>query len=284
MFTVLIVLLSLAASLAGALSYGHDRYRTVTTARVETVAIQDAGVYRYSLRTLVIGGIPWDFVRLIVGIPVLVASFVIYLLGSLRGTVVFIGSLASFLYQYLLWTFDWAYNAYFLVYVGAVALSLCTLGMVLAGMDLSRVRAEISECFPVVMATSFSFAVGGLLLFKCLGEIIPSIGTSAMPANSTGYYTMVDQALDLGLLVPLFILVGILLLKRDTLGYLLSASTLILAMTVGLSVVAGELMLGRSTGRVNTAGIAVFAFFLIAALGLLVKVLASVRSTGSLKP
>jgi hypothetical protein len=43
-------------------------------------------------------------------------------------------------------------------------------------------------------------------------------------------------------------------------------------------------MLGRSTGRVNTAGIAVFAFFLIAALGLLVKVLASVRSTGSLKP
>jgi hypothetical protein len=43
-FTVLIVLLSLAASLAGALSHGHDRYRTVTTARVETVAVQDAGV------------------------------------------------------------------------------------------------------------------------------------------------------------------------------------------------------------------------------------------------
>ena len=97
MFTVLIVLLSLAASLAGALSFGHDRYRTVTTARVETVALQDAGVYRYSLRTLVTAGTAWDFVRLFVGIPVLVASFVIYLRGSLRGTVVFIGSLASFL-------------------------------------------------------------------------------------------------------------------------------------------------------------------------------------------
>lgn len=276
MFTILIVLLSLAASLAGALSYGHDRYRTVTTARVETVKVHDAGVYRYSLQTLVIAGTPWDFVRLFVGIPVLVASFVIYLRGSLRGTVVFIGSLASFLYQYLLWTFDWAYNAYFLVYVGAFALSLCTLGMVLARLDLSRVRAEISERFPRVAATNFSFAVGGLLLFKCLGEIIPSIGASAMPASSTGYYTMVDQALDLGLLVPLFILVGILLLKQNTLGYLLSASTLILAMTVGLSVVAGELMLGLSTGHVNTAGIAVFALFLIAAFGLLVKMLASI--------
>ena len=276
-FTVLIVLLSLAASLAGALSYGHDRYRTVTTARVETVEVQDAGVYRYSLRTLVTAGTPWDFVRLFVGIPVLVASFVLYLRGSLRGTVVFIGSLASFLYQYLLWTFDWAYNAYFLVYVGVFALSLCTLGMVLAGIDLSRVRAKMSKRFPVVTAASFSFAVGVLLLFKCMGEIVPSIGTRAMPANATGYYTMVDQALDLGLLVPLFILVGILLLKRENLGYLLSASTLILAMTVGLSVVAGELMLGLSTGRMNTTGLGVFTLFLIAALALLVKVLASLR-------
>jgi hypothetical protein len=80
----------------------------------------------------------------------------------------------------------------------------------------------------------------------------------------------------------LFILVGILLLKRDTFGYLLSASTLILAMTVGLSAVAGELMLGLSTGRMNTAGLGVFTFFLIAALALLVKVLASVNRKSSL--
>jgi hypothetical protein len=242
LFTVLIVLLSLAASLAGALSYGHDRYRTVTTTRGETVEVQDAGAYQYSLRSLVTGGVPWDFVRLFVGIPVFVASFVLYLRGSLRGTVVFMG----FVYQYLLWTFDWAYNAYVLVYVGAFALSLCTLGLVVAEIDLPRVRAEMSERFPVVTVACFSFAVGGLLLFKCLGEIVPSIGSPAMPATATGYYTMVDQALDLGLLVPVFILVGILLLKRNTFGYVLSASTLILAMTVGLSVVARELMLGLS--------------------------------------
>jgi hypothetical protein len=48
-------------------------------------------------------------------------------------------------------------------------------------------------------------------------------------------------------------------------------------MTVGLSVVAGELMLGLSTGRMNTTGLGVFTLFLIAALALLVKVLASLR-------
>ena len=51
------------------------------------------------------------------GVPLLVVSFALYLRGSMRGTALFIGSLASFLYQYLLWTFDWAYNSLFLVYV-----------------------------------------------------------------------------------------------------------------------------------------------------------------------
>ena len=69
--------------------------------------VADAGIYRFSLRTLVTSGISWAIVSLLVGIPLVFVSFVFYLGGSLRGTTVFIGSLAGFLYQYLLWTFDW---------------------------------------------------------------------------------------------------------------------------------------------------------------------------------
>ena len=36
-----------------------------------------------------------------------------------------------------------------------------------------------------------------MLLLKCLGEILPSLGSNAMPAVATGYYTLVDQALDI---------------------------------------------------------------------------------------
>ena len=42
------------------------------------------------------------------------------------------------------------------------------------------------------------------------------------------YYTLVDQALDTSLQVPFCVLTGFLLLKRESLGYLLSASSLIL--------------------------------------------------------
>jgi hypothetical protein len=76
-----------------------------------------------------------------------------------------------------------------------------------------------------------------MLLVKCLGEILPSLGSSAMPAVATGYYTLVDQALDIGLMTPFCVVTGVLLLKRENLGYLLSASSLIVFLTVGLSVI-----------------------------------------------
>ena len=105
------------------------------------------------------------------GIPVLLASFDLYLRGSLRGIVILIGSLASFHYQYLLWTIDWAYNTLFLTHFVDFSLSLCTLTLVVSGIDRTQARARISERFLVATAESFSFALGGLLLFECLGEL-----------------------------------------------------------------------------------------------------------------
>ena len=84
------------------------------------------------------------------------------------------------------------------------------------------------------------------------------------------------------MLYKAFFLVGVLLLKRHTLGYLLSACTVILGMTVGLSVEAGERMLGLSTGRMNAGGIAVFAVFLSVALAPPARVPASMRDTSLL--
>jgi hypothetical protein len=191
---------------------------------------------------------------------------------------VFIGSLASFLYQYLLWTFGWTYNSLFLVYVVLFSLSLWTLILVLTRTDGAKVREAVGDRFPVRTTAGFSFALGGILLLKCLGEIVPGLGSGVMPAGMVGYYTLVDQALDIGLLTPFCAVVGVLLLRRESLGYLLSSSVLILILSVGLSVVAGEITLGLSIGRMNVVGIAVFSLFILAALCLLVAVLANVAS------
>jgi hypothetical protein len=140
MLTIFIMVLSFVASLAGALSYRNERYRTVTTARGEVVEVADGGAYRYSLRSLVTRGAPWDVVWLGIAIPVLASALVLHMRGSLRGTLLFVGILASFLHKYLLWTFDWAYNPLYLIYVAVFSLSLWTLVLVLRGIDREQVR------------------------------------------------------------------------------------------------------------------------------------------------
>ncbi len=65
------------------------------------------------------------------------------------------------------------------------------------------------------------------------------------------------------------VMTSILLLKRESLGYVLSTSALILSLTIGLSVITGEVMLGLSTGHLNVLGIAIFSVFAVGALALL---------------
>lgn len=274
--TIGILALSFAASLAGALSYRNQQYRTITTARGDVVEVADGGVYRYSLRSLVTGGAPWDVAWLGLAIPMLAVAFGLHRRGSVRGSLLFVGMLASFLYKYVLWAFDWAYNPLYLIYVALFSLSLWTLVLVLNGLDNAQIRAAIGRRFPVRTLATFSFAVGALLLLKCLSEIVPTVQSNTLPPAATGYYTLVDQGLDLGVLTPFCVMTGLLLVKRTILGYVLSTSALILSLTIGLSVITGEVMLGLSTGHMNVLGIMIFSLFVMGALALLGTALATI--------
>ena len=71
----------------------------------------------------------------------------LYLRGSLRGLLLFVGILGCFFYKYVLWTFDWAYNPLYLIYVVLFSGSLWTLVLVLRGIDGEQIRAAIGERF-----------------------------------------------------------------------------------------------------------------------------------------
>jgi hypothetical protein len=101
-----------------------------------------------------------------------------------------------------------------------------TLVLVLTTIGNEHIRTAIGERFPVKAVAVFSFAAAALLLLKCLGEILPTIPSNTLPSAATGYYTLVDQALDIGLLTPFCVVAGVLLLRREGFGYILSASPL----------------------------------------------------------
>jgi len=115
-------------------------------------------------------------------------------------------------------------------------------------------------------------------VFASLVAPLRGIRHGALPDSATGYYTLVDQGFDLGLLVPACMFAGVLVLRRHAIGLWLAPSLLVVALTIGISVVAGEAFLGLSTGIVNVAGLTVFSICLGVALVLLIISLRNIRA------
>jgi hypothetical protein len=79
--------------------------------------------------------------------------------------------------------------------------------------------------------------IGLIVLLLWLGRIVPSISSNSAPAGLESYTTLVVQAVDLSLIVPLLIAAGVLLLRRRPVGYLLSPILLLWATTFGLALI-----------------------------------------------
>jgi hypothetical protein len=79
------------------------------------------------------------------------------------------------------------------------------------------------------------FFAATFLLLAWLGRILPMIFTSQIPAleNVT---SMFIQVMDLGIIIPVCFLSGILLLRRSPWGYLLASISMMKFITLGLAV------------------------------------------------
>jgi len=180
------------------------------------------GLYKNDTRSGAVQEIGNDLVTLVLSVPLLLASAYYAAKGSLRGRLAWTGMLFYFLYTYAMMSYMTAYNQLFLVYVAIYSISLCSLGTSLLTLDVNKVK----ECFPqapVKATAAFMFAVSLLLLAMWLGDIIPPLMAGQAPARLETYTTLVIQAMDLGILAPLGIITGTLLLKRNAWGYTLAS-------------------------------------------------------------
>jgi len=65
------------------------------------------------------------------------------------------------------------------------------------------------------------------------------LSTGVLKKQFSGYFNLFDQFMDIGIIIPFVIFVGVFLLKRNVYGFPFSSVGLILFLNIGLSVVAG---------------------------------------------
>jgi len=181
--------------------------------------------------------------------------------------------LGFFLYTYTTMSFGAAYNPFFLVYVALFSLSLFAFILCMMAFDLETLPQHFSDRLPRRGIARLLFFAAAFLAFAWLGRIIPTITGDQIPTleNTT---TMFIQVMDLGLIVPLCVLGGLLLLRRSPWGYLLASVGLIKFLTMGIAVSLMALNMARIGVPISIVEVVVFPSIALANLvmtGLLLK-------------
>ena len=236
--------LALIAASAGLFDPTPGEAYAYTNHRGEEATIYGQGLYYYDTVSSAAQMQGNDLITLSVGLPLLIISTFLAFRGSLRGKLLLTGTLGFFLYTYMSMATLASYNAFFLIYVAIFTLSFYAFILCMMSFDLKTLPQSFSETLPHGWIATLMFLVSAFLLMAWIGRIVPPLlqGGTPLLENTT---TLVIQFMDLGLIVPLAFLGGVLLLRRDAWGYLLSSVMLTKGITLGLGVSAMGINMAR---------------------------------------
>lgn len=222
-----IALLSAIAAATGILSTEPKGPASVVSVRGETITLYGKGVYHHMSAEVAPQGIAQDYVTLFIGIPVLLISLVLYRKNSLRGKILLAGTLGYFLTTYLFFTMMAMYNQLFILWVLLLSLSFHAFYIAFKNIDETELSAKTKANHPVKFIGGFlifcSIAIGLLWL----SIVVPPALEGSIPKQAEHYTTLVVQALDLAVGLPAAFIAGVLLIRKKTFGFKLTAIYLV---------------------------------------------------------
>lgn len=234
--TWLIAALALVAAGIGLFYQDGGSSFSFTTLHGQSVQIYGQGLYRYDIPITAVGYRAADAVTLVLALPLLIISILLYRRGQLRGGLLLAGVLAFFLYTYGSMAFGAAYNPLFLIYVALFSASLFALVLSLMSFEVQELPAHFSVDLPRRSIGIFLIVSGVILALVWLAlSIIPALLTSTAPLEVASYTTFITGVVDIGIVSPVLIVSGALLLRNAPIGFLLSSTMLVFTVTLGTS-------------------------------------------------
>ncbi|MFP5106794.1 hypothetical protein ACSU6B_08490 [Neobacillus sp. C211] len=279
MLVFVITLLSIIATSYAIFSNqgaGEYEYKSIFG---ETVSIYGKGLYKHDSVSIAAQAIAQDYVTLFFGVPLLVFSLYLSRKGQLKGHLLLTGTLGYFLYTYASYSFLSMYNTIFLVYVILMSASFFAFTLAMRSFEIAKLPLSFKEKLPVKIIGGFllfvSFVFGMMWLWKIVKPLMNHTPTEGIEH----YSTLVIQALDLGFVVPVGIISGILLIKRKPFGYLL-ASVIIIKDSTLLTALSAMIFLQIQAGvEVSSAVVVLILLLNIVVIYLMLLILKNVNES-----
>jgi hypothetical protein len=131
------------------------------------------------------------------------------------------------------------YNSLFLLYVALTGLSFFALAITLLSIGTDQLFVIFKKTTPVKL-------IGGFLMFNAisiallwLGVVVPPLLDKTIVPLAVEHYTTLNvQAFDLSLFLPISFVAGLLLIRRNTYGYLMAPVYLVFLSFLMLALIA----------------------------------------------
>jgi len=156
-----------------------------------------------------------DVLNLVVGLPILLGSMWFAKRGSLIGLLLWPGALFYILYIYTFYILGVPFNVLFLPYIVLVTLSAYTIIGLVASIDGEAVRKQLNGKVPARTTGGMFILISILFMIVDLFLIVTALVSNA-PVSVTSYASWVT---DFTIQLPALFVIGILLWRREALGY-----------------------------------------------------------------
>jgi hypothetical protein len=257
---------------------------TVVTPRGQTVHLAGDGLYRYDTVFTAANNTAADAVVLALGIPLVVTAWLQHRKRSPRGTLLLTGSLGYLLYVYASYALGVAYNPLYLAYVTLLSASLFGFLAAFAATDRAALAAAAADPdLPHRSLSWFLLTSAAVTAVVWLQPLVAALLQGTAPDLLDVYTTTVTYSLDLAVITPAAALAGLLVRRRQPIGYLLAVPLLVIIVlllpTISLAT-ALQVAAGISFTPAEVLGpIAGFTVLGVVAARLLVRLLRAVPTT-----
>lgn len=266
--SVVAIILLLSISLAAIiLDDGGDPY-TYATPRGEAVDLYGGhGPYKYDNIYKAIAFRSFDWVNLVVVLPLFLLGQSLYRRRQLRGQLLLAALFTYLAYIYLIGVVGNAFNGLFLGWIVLFSIGLLGLYQILSEINFAALPQKLADYFPRKPVAIYLVSVAVILLAQYLAEVITAYTTGDPPTSLDHYTTLELAALELGVMIPLHMFSGLSLLKQRASGYLLSAILAFAASMVFVALSVSLLLMYFSYGRGDTFDMAITMIIALVASG-----------------
>lgn len=189
--------------------------------------------------------VPNDFVNLFLGVPILIASYILCIRQKLIGLLLYPGALFYITYIYVSYLLGLPFNVLFIPYMLLVILSIYTIIGLVLKIDSDQVHTILEGHVPIRATGYILFVIACLIIIYQVFQIIHS----HVGQEEVDQLAMAQWIVDLVLAAPPLLIISYQMIRRKNLGYLLGISLLLLLGTLFLGLTPLLIVTAKLTGN-----------------------------------